>query len=93
MRIDNWPSDSQYPNGHLVKVLGPIGDLETEIAALLAEQELTTSAFTPAQVICDLDCLQVILILYVFCLLFRLTESGLQTQHCTVILLVFKLWW
>ena len=50
VRIDNWPADSQYPNGHLVKALGPIGDLETEIAALLAENELTTSAFTPAQV-------------------------------------------
>ncbi|KAK7116248.1 DIS3-like exonuclease 1 [Littorina saxatilis] len=46
VRIDNWPSDSQYPNGHLVKALGPIGDLETEIAALLAENELSTSAFT-----------------------------------------------
>ncbi|KAL8586444.1 hypothetical protein ACOMHN_050039 [Nucella lapillus] len=49
VRIDNWPGDSQYPNGHLVRMLGPIGDLETEIAALLAENELSTSAFTPAQ--------------------------------------------
>ncbi|XP_076444045.1 DIS3-like exonuclease 1 [Babylonia areolata] len=49
VRIDNWPADSQYPNGHLVKALGPIGDLETEIAALLVENELTPSAFTPAQ--------------------------------------------
>nr|KAG5699567.1 hypothetical protein BaRGS_033763 [Batillaria attramentaria] len=49
VRIDNWPADSQYPNGHLVRVLGPIGDLETEIAALLCENEITTSQFTPAQ--------------------------------------------
>lgn len=50
VRIDNWPSDSQYPNGHLVRILGPIGDLETEISALLTENEISTSSFTPAQV-------------------------------------------
>lgn len=29
--IDEWDMDCAYPNGHIVRQLGPIGDLETEI--------------------------------------------------------------
>ena len=28
--IDFWSITSRYPTGHYVKVLGPIGDVETE---------------------------------------------------------------
>lgn len=50
VRIDYWLADSQYPHGHVVQILGPIGDLETEVAALLVENEITASGFTFAQV-------------------------------------------
>lgn len=48
-RIDSWPTDSQYPNGHFVRSLGKIGDIETEIAALLVENELSVGPFAQAQ--------------------------------------------
>ena len=50
MRIDNWEPDSQYPNGHFVRSLGPIGDLETEIKAILVENNISVSPFSEAQV-------------------------------------------
>lgn len=50
VRIDSWDVDSQYPNGHFVKSLGPIGDLETEISALLVENSILLSSFSEAQV-------------------------------------------
>jgi len=40
IRIDNWPSNSQYPNGHFVRVLGGIGDLEAELDAILVEHDI-----------------------------------------------------
>lgn len=38
-----------YPNGHFVRSLGPIGDLETEIQALMVEHSLAAPSFTEAQ--------------------------------------------
>lgn len=38
-----------YPNGHFVRSLGPIGDLETEIQALMVEHTLAVTSFTEAQ--------------------------------------------
>lgn len=38
-----------YPNGHFVRSLGPIGNLETEIRALLVENSLAAPPFTEAQ--------------------------------------------
>ncbi|XP_013780030.1 DIS3-like exonuclease 1 [Limulus polyphemus] len=46
VRIDSWERDSQYPNGHFVRILGEIGDLETEIAAILVEHEISVSSFS-----------------------------------------------
>ncbi|KAH3745203.1 DIS3-like exonuclease 1 [Pelomyxa schiedti] len=46
--IDNWESDSQYPNGHFVKNLGPIGKLEAEMASVLFENGITCPTFTSA---------------------------------------------
>ena len=40
VRIDNWPANSQYPNGHFVRVLGDIGDLEAELDAILVENDI-----------------------------------------------------
>ena len=38
-----------YPNGHFVRSLGPIGNLETEIQALMVEHSLAAPNFTEAQ--------------------------------------------
>lgn len=31
VEIDAWEADSNYPSGHCVKIIGPIGNLETEV--------------------------------------------------------------
>ena len=41
--VDEWPATSWYPNGHLVKTLGEIGDRETETSVLLMEHDIPTS--------------------------------------------------
>ena len=46
MRIDSWDVDSMYPNGHFVRSLGAIGELETEIAAVLVEKNLAVGPFS-----------------------------------------------
>lgn len=50
VRIDSWEIDSQYPNGHFVRSLGKIGDLETEIAAILMENSISVPPFSDVQV-------------------------------------------
>lgn len=46
--VDGWDPDSLYPTGHYVRTLGPIGDRDTETEVLLLENDVNTSAFTPA---------------------------------------------
>ncbi|KAF9973845.1 DIS3 mitotic control [Actinomortierella ambigua] len=43
VRMDSWPVDSQYPNGHFVRRLGPAHDLDTEVAAILIEHGISVS--------------------------------------------------
>ncbi|KAI9323091.1 DIS3-like exonuclease 1-like protein [Dichotomocladium elegans] len=43
VRIDSWPISSQYPNGHYVRSLGPIHQLDTEISAILVEHSISVS--------------------------------------------------
>lgn len=50
VRIDSWESTSLYPNGHFVRVLGRIGDLEGEIAAILVENSICAAPFSEIQV-------------------------------------------
>lgn len=50
VRIDSWESTSVYPNGHFVRVLGRIGDLEGEIAAILVENSISVAPFSEIQV-------------------------------------------
>ena len=50
VRIDSWEVGSQYPNGHFVRSLGKAGHLETEIAAILVENNISVTAFSEAQV-------------------------------------------
>ncbi|XP_044781337.2 DIS3-like exonuclease 1 isoform X3 [Bubalus bubalis] len=49
VRIDSWESTSMYPNGHFVRVLGRIGDLEGEIATILVENSISVVPFSEAQ--------------------------------------------
>nr|XP_016853552.1 PREDICTED: LOW QUALITY PROTEIN: DIS3-like exonuclease 1 [Anolis carolinensis] len=49
VRIDSWESTSLYPNGHFVRVLGRIGDLESEIQTILVENSISVKPFSEAQ--------------------------------------------
>ncbi|EDL95796.1 similar to expressed sequence AV340375, isoform CRA_c [Rattus norvegicus] len=49
VRIDSWETTSVYPNGHFVRVLGRIGDLEGEIATILVENSINVVPFSEAQ--------------------------------------------
>ncbi|XP_075714430.1 DIS3-like exonuclease 1 isoform X1 [Rhinoderma darwinii] len=49
VRIDSWESTSLYPNGHFVRALGRIGDLEAEIATVLVENSINMKPFSEAQ--------------------------------------------
>ncbi len=44
--IDSWPVTSQYPNGHFVRSLGALGQLETEIDAILTENSIAVKPFS-----------------------------------------------
>jgi DIS3-like exonuclease 1 len=44
--LDGWPVSSQYPQGHFVKLLGRIGDLETEIDSILVENSIEVTPFS-----------------------------------------------
>lgn len=58
VRIDSWESTSLYPNGHFVRVLGRIGDLEGEVQTILVENSICVSPFSEAQVsVSYLSCL------------------------------------
>uniref|UniRef100_A0A670ZI24 DIS3-like exonuclease 1 n=1 Tax=Pseudonaja textilis TaxID=8673 RepID=A0A670ZI24_PSETE len=50
VRIDSWEPTSLYPNGHFVRVVGRIGDLEGEIQTILVENTVSVSPFSEAQV-------------------------------------------
>lgn len=86
VRIDSWESTSLYPNGHFVRVLGRIGDLEGEIAAILVENSICAAPFSEIQV-CLWDHIQSFL--FISCLSKRGTllqlnifvASGLLKAH------------
>ncbi|GHP12176.1 hypothetical protein PPROV_001090400 [Pycnococcus provasolii] len=44
--LDEWPADSPHPQGHLVKVLGKIGDKVSETAVVLLEHDVNSLPFT-----------------------------------------------
>ncbi|KAF9355520.1 DIS3 mitotic control [Mortierella sp. AD094] len=46
VRIDSWPANSQYPNGHYVRSIGPAHELDTEISAILIEHGISVSQTT-----------------------------------------------
>ena len=46
VQIDTWSSSSQYPDGHFVRSIGPIGDVETETAVIMIEHDLSFPSFS-----------------------------------------------
>jgi exoribonuclease R len=48
VQVDSWDVDSTFPSGHCVDILGPIADLETEIACLLKENQIYLEPFSAA---------------------------------------------
>lgn len=50
--IKRWPISSLHPFGTLVEELGPIGDIETETAALLKDCNFSTDPFTDSVIKC-----------------------------------------
>lgn len=78
VRIDSWESTSLYPNGHFVRVLGRIGDLEGEIAAILVENSICAAPFSEIQVcLCD----QIQSFLFISRVLFLKERDSLTAQH------------
>ncbi|KAJ1974654.1 hypothetical protein H4R35_003509 [Dimargaris xerosporica] len=43
VRIDDWPLDSMYPQGHFVRALGEVHSLDAEVDAILVEHGIATS--------------------------------------------------
>eukprot|EP00557_Chaetoceros_sp_GSL56_P011417 CAMPEP_0176480310 /NCGR_PEP_ID=MMETSP0200_2-20121128/2208_1 /TAXON_ID=947934 /ORGANISM="Chaetoceros sp., Strain GSL56" /LENGTH=1290 /DNA_ID=CAMNT_0017876419 /DNA_START=195 /DNA_END=4067 /DNA_ORIENTATION=+ len=52
VEIDSWDVSSMYPHGHLVQVLGDVGDLNTEIGCLLRERGIDLSPFSANALAC-----------------------------------------
>jgi len=52
VEIDGWELGSSYPYGHIVKVIGPVGDLETEISCLLTEHDIEQTPFSASALSC-----------------------------------------
>jgi len=52
VHIENWEVGSNYPMGRCVEILGPIGDLETEITCLLKENQVELDPFSAAAQAC-----------------------------------------
>ena len=50
VRMDSWESTSLYPSGHMVRVLGRVGELETEVQTILIENGIHLAPFSDAQV-------------------------------------------
>ncbi len=48
IHIDSWEVSLQYPNGHFVRSIRPIGDIETETMVILIEHQLATTTFSKA---------------------------------------------
>jgi len=52
IHVDEWEAGSNYPRGRCVGIFGPIGDLETELAALLHENQIELDPFSAAALSC-----------------------------------------
>jgi DIS3-like exonuclease 1 len=52
IEVDDWEPGTSYLKGRCAEILGPIGDLETEIRALLIENEVELDPFSAEAIAC-----------------------------------------
>jgi Dis3-like cold-shock domain 2 (CSD2)/Rrp44-like cold shock domain len=52
VEITGWETGSNYPTGHCMEVLGPIGEMEVEIKALLIENQVDLEPFSAKALAC-----------------------------------------
>jgi len=52
VEIDCWDVTSNFPSGRCIEILGPIGDLETEISCLLHENQVALDPFSVSALAC-----------------------------------------
>ena len=52
VEIDEWNTGSSCPTGHFIKIIGDVGDLNTEIACLLKEHRIDLSPFSANALAC-----------------------------------------
>ena len=50
--FDNWPTDSMFPNGHLVRVIGEANDWKTEVESILIRHSIFPKPFSPMALAC-----------------------------------------
>ena len=50
--FDNWPVDSMYPNGHLVRIIGEANDWKTEVESILIRHSIFPRPFSAAAMAC-----------------------------------------
>lgn len=46
VRIDGWELSSSVPQGHVLRILGPIGDLDAECASILVANDIISAPFS-----------------------------------------------
>lgn len=52
IQVERWEIGSNYPSGRCIQVIGPIGHLETEVRALLIENQVRLEPFSAAALAC-----------------------------------------
>ncbi len=52
IEIDHWEIGSSNPTGHLIKVLGEVGSVDTEVSCLLIENSIDVSPFSANALAC-----------------------------------------
>ena len=52
VEVDGWDVGAGFPSGHISKIIGPVGDLETEIACLLIEHNIFLPPFSKSALAC-----------------------------------------
>jgi exoribonuclease R len=52
LRVDSWEQDSTYPDGHYERDLGPVGEVESELRAVMMNDGAITRPFSPAALAC-----------------------------------------
>lgn len=52
IQVDDWEAEHTYPSGRCIDIIGDVGDLETEVAALLLENQVELEPFSVSALSC-----------------------------------------